>query len=177
MNYRRKVGALLAGFAAFTLPTVSGVEAQVQPVCGQTITVSTTLTADLGPCPDYGIKIGADNLVLDLGGFRIFGVPGFNDGAGVYMAGRTGVTVRNGTITNFDGGVAIEGGSHNTVTGITARQNIGRAAFGVNTRFGEGIAVLSSSFNRIIANSTIDNGPFAGIGVYSLVDGDHPRSF
>jgi hypothetical protein len=177
MNYRlRKVGALLAGVAALTLPTVTGVEAQVQPVCGQTITQSTTLTADLGPCPNFGLIIGADGIVLDLGGFRIFGTANFNDQAGVYMQGRTGVRVQNGTVTGFDGGVVIEGGSRNTVAGITASRNIGRQSGGINTRYGEGIAIQSSSFNQILNNRTEDNGPFAGIGVYSLVDGDHPRA-
>jgi hypothetical protein len=176
MNNRvRKVGALLAGVAAFTLPTISGAQAQAQPACGQTITQSTTLTADLGPCPDYGIKIGADGIVLDLGGHRIFGTANFNDQAGVYMLGRTGARVQNGTISDFDAGVVIEGGSRNTVTGITAIRNIGRQSQTVTTRFGEGIAIESSSYNQILGNRTEDNGPFAGIGVYSAVDSDHPR--
>lgn len=176
-NRMSKVGALLAGVAAFTLPTITGAQAQVQPACGQTITQNTTLTADLGPCPNYGLIIGADNIVLDLGGHRIFGTANFQDHAGVYVPGRTGVTVRNGTVTGFDGGVIIEGGSRNTVTGINATRNIGRAAGGINTKYGEGIGIMSSSFNQILSNSTIDNGPFAGIGVYSLVDTDHPRAF
>ena len=178
MNTRiRKVGALLAGVAAFTLPTITGVQAQVSLACGQTITQNTTLTADLGPCPNYGLIIGADGITLDLGGKRIFGTANFLDNAGVYMAGRTGATVQNGTISDFDAGVIIEGGSRNTVASITAVRNIGRQAFGVSTRFGEGIGILSSSNNRILASRAEDNGPFAGIGVYSLVDSDHPRSF
>ena len=176
MNNRvRKLGALLAGVAAFTLPTITGAQAQVQPVCGQTITQSTTLTADLGPCPNFGLIIGADGIVLDLGGHRIFGTPNFNDQAGVYMQGRTGVRVQNGTITAFDGGVIIEGGSRNTVASITAFRNIGRQSGGINTRYGEGIGIQSSSFNQVLNSRAEDNGPFAGIGVYSLVDTDHPR--
>jgi parallel beta-helix repeat protein len=173
MNNRvRKVGALLAGVAGFMLPTITGVEAQVQPACGQTITQSTTLTADLGPCPNHGLIIGADNITLDLGGRRIFGTPNSGDGAGVLLQGRSGVTVRNGTIEFFDGGVIIQGGGSNTVQAITARRNIGLSA-----QFGDGFAIESSSDNRIVASSAIDNGPFSGIGVYSLVDSDHPRAF
>lgn len=167
---------MLAGVAAFTLPTISGAQAQVQPACGQTITQSTTLTADLGPCPNYGIKIGADGIVLDLGGHRIFGTPNFNDQAGVYLLGRTGARVQNGTVSDFDAGVVIEGGSRNTVTGITAIRNIGRQSESVTTRFGEGIGIESSSYNQILGNRAEDNGPFAGIGVYSQVDSDHPRT-
>lgn len=178
MNIRmRKVGALLAGVAACTLPTITGAQALAQPACGQTITQSTTLTADLGPCPNFGLIIGADGITLDLGGHRIFGTPNFLDQAGVLMQGRTGVTVRNGTISDFDAGVVIQGGSRNTVSGITAIRNIGRQADGINTAYGEGIAIMSSSFNQILGNRAEDNGPFAGIGVYSLVDSDHPRTF
>lgn len=177
MNSRfRKVGTLLAGAVAMTLPTITGAQAQVQPVCGQTITQHTTLTADLGPCPNFGLIIGANNITLDLGGKRIFGTPQFLDNAGVYMQGRTGVTVRNGSITDFDAGVVIEGGSANTVTAITASRNIGRSSGGINTKYGDGIAIESSSFNRILGNTTTDNGPYSGIGVYSLVDSDHPRA-
>jgi parallel beta-helix repeat protein len=147
----------------------------VQPVCGQTITESTTLTADLGPCPNFGLIIGADGIVLDLGGHRIFGTPNFNDQAGVYMLGRTGVRVQNGTVSDFDGGVIIEGGSRNTVAAITAIRNIGRQSGSIVTRFGEGIGILSSSFNQVVSSRAEDNGPFAGIGVYSQVDSDHPR--
>ena len=178
MNKRvRKVGALLAGVAAFTLPTISGVEAQVQPACGQTITQSTTLTANLGPCPNYGLIIGADGIVLDLAGHVIFGTANFNDNAGVYMLGRTGARVQNGTITGFDAGVIIEGGSRNTVSSIDAIRNIGRrtGTGGINTLYGEGIGIQSSSYNQVLNSRAEDNGPFAGIGVYSQVDSDHPR--
>jgi hypothetical protein len=92
------------------------------------------------------------------------------------MLGRTGVTVRNGTVTDFDGGVVIDGGSANTITGITARHNIGGTVNHVQSRFGDGVAIESSSDNRIINNATDDNGPFSGIGLYSLVDSDHPRT-
>ena len=157
--------------AAFTLPTISGAHAQVQPACGQTITQSTTLTADIGPCPGNGLIVGADGITLDLGGHRIFGVEAKVDLAGVYVLNRTGVTVRNGVVSDFTAGVAIEGGSHNLVTGITARDNIGVPG----TLYGDGIAILSSTDNRVIGNHTYNNGPFAGIGIYSTVDNDHPR--
>ena len=173
MNIRlRSIAAFLAATAAATLPTIGAASAQAAPLqCGQTITQSTTLTVDLGPCPTYGLIIGADNITLDLGGRRIFGSTSSFDIAGVYALNRTGVTVRNGTVSNFSGGVAIEGGSHNLVQGIVARDNIGVPG----TQYGDGIAILSSTDNRVIGNETFNNGPFSGIGIYSEVDGDHPR--
>jgi len=160
--------ALLAGSLAVT---VGGAEAAVLS-CGQTINVSTVLENDVGPCNAGGITIGADNITFDLNGHTIFGVPPALDLAGVYLLGRTGVTVKNGTVRNFDVGVAIEGGSGNTVTGIVARDNIG-ASTGIG---GDGIAILSSSENRIIGNSTINNAPFSGIGIYSRIDANHGRA-
>jgi parallel beta-helix repeat protein len=174
MNSRlRKITTLLAAAAAATLPTIGAASAQTaSPACGQTITQSTTLTADLGPCPTYGLVIGADNITLDLGGHRIFGSESPFDIAGVYAFNRTGVTIRNGTVSNFSGGVAVEGGSANVVTGITARDNIGVPG----TQYGDGIAILSSSDNQVIGNETFNNGPFSGIGIYSEIDPDHPRT-
>ena len=139
--------------------------------CGQTITQNTTLENDVGPCSNNGIIIGADNITFDLNGHRIFGTADARDRAGVYLLNRVGVTVRNGTVTNFDIGVAIEGGSRNTVTAMAARDNIG----GSGGPGGDGIAILSSRGNRIVGNKVTNNGPFSGIGLYSRVDGDHPR--
>lgn len=141
--------------------------------CGATITTSTVLDSDIGPCPTGGLIVGADNVVLDLNGHRVFGRTGtFIDGFGIYIKGRTGVTVRNGTVSDFDGGVVIEGGERNAVEFVTARDNIGRA--GVSLA-GEGIAILSSRNNRIFGNNAFGNAPFAGIALYSLIDSQHRR--
>jgi parallel beta-helix repeat protein len=162
---------LLAG-----MPLAGVASADVNPVCGQTITSDTTLTADVGPCSNFGLIVGASGITLDLGGHRIFGTPNPFDNFGVYLPGRTGVTVRNGTISDFDAGVVIEGGGGNTVTGITAERNIGRQTPNQSSRAGDGFAIESSSDNQLITNVARDNGPLSGIGVYSLVDSDHPRS-
>ena len=176
MTRTRKCGILLAAAVAATLPTIGGASAQVALACGQTVTQSTTLTADIGPCPNNGIIVGADGITLDLGGFRIFGTPNTGDGAGVLLQGRRGVTVRNGTVTDFDGGVVILGGSANTVTAITARNNIG-AAFGqpgaTTALYGDGILIQGSSSNSVVNNVADNNGPFSGIGVIRG-DADHP---
>ncbi len=139
--------------------------------CGQTITQNTVLENDVGPCTNNGIVIGADNITFDLNGHRIFGRPFSGDRAGVYLRSRTGVTVKNGTVSNFDMGVAIESGSGNTVRNVVARDNIG----GTGGTGGDGIAILSSSGNRILNNRAHNNGPYSGIGLYSRIDQLHPR--
>ncbi|HEV2810870.1 MAG TPA: hypothetical protein VGV93_10810, partial [Acidimicrobiales bacterium] len=63
--------------------------------CGDVITQTTTLTADVGPCPGNGIIIGADNIMLNLNGHTISGTPGPGDGnaAGIRLPFRTGVRI------------------------------------------------------------------------------------
>ncbi len=144
--------------------------------CGQVITETTVLENDVGPCPAngaHGIVIGASNITLDLNGHTVFGTTARGEGAGVYMLHRTDVTVKNGTVRDFDGGVAVDGGSGNTITGITARDNIGTLNV---TRYGEGIALLSSTNNRVVGNLVAHNGPFGGIGLYSINNSEHART-
>lgn len=175
MTRIRKAGALVALAVAATLPTVGGAGAAVLS-CGQTITQSTTLTADIGPCAAGGVIVGADGITFDLGGFRIFGAAAAGDGAGVLVQNHQGVTVRNGAVTDFDGGVVILGGSGNTVSGMTANNNIGASAGHEGpsvTLYGDGILIQGSSNNSILRNSVDNNGPFSGIGII-IGDGDHP---
>jgi parallel beta-helix repeat protein len=144
--------------------------------CGQTITVSTVLDNDLSGCTNNGIVVGADNITLDLNGHTVAGTSASGDKGGVVLVGRTGVTVRNGTVRSFDVGVVIEGGSANTVEGVNAIDNIGYEGGGTVNRGGDGIAILSSRNNRILRNNTVNNGPYSGIGIYSNVDSGHPRA-
>jgi parallel beta-helix repeat protein len=176
---RRAIGGFAAILASTTLAGVGlgGPAGAAHVGCGQTITQTTVLDSDVGPCTGTGINVDADNITLDLNGHRVFGTSGFGEGAGILVFRRTGVTITNGTVSNFDGGVVIEGGSRNTVSYVTARDNIGfRSNATTGTLYGDGIAILSSPNNLIRGNLAMNNGPFAGIGVYSNIDNDHPRT-
>jgi parallel beta-helix repeat protein len=143
--------------------------------CGQVITQNTVLQSNVGPCPTngaHGIVIGADNITLNLNGRTVIGSSGTGEGAGIYLKGRSGVTITNGTVRDFDGGVVVEGGTRNTVSRMTTRENIGVVA---GTRYADGIAILSSTHNRVTRNLVVHNGPLSGIGIYSRVDAEHPR--
>ncbi|MFP5316866.1 MAG: right-handed parallel beta-helix repeat-containing protein [Acidimicrobiia bacterium] len=153
------------------LPVVAGagVAGANPALCGMVVTQSTTLTSDVGPCTSTGIVVGASGVTLDLGGHRVFASPDAGDeGPGILVQGRTGVTIRNGTVQHFDAGIAIIGGSSNIIDGITAKDNIGNAF----TDFGDGIFVLNSSNNRILNSVADHNGPYDGIGLLGNSDGN-----
>ncbi len=81
--------------------------------CGDVLTRSTRLRADLGPCPDDGLVIGADDITLDCAGHRIIGT---GDDNGVVLDGRASVNVRNCQIEGFATGIRMHDTIGNTVT-------------------------------------------------------------
>ncbi|MCA1683588.1 MAG: hypothetical protein LC708_00425, partial [Actinobacteria bacterium] len=134
MTLARRRTALLVLLPLLQLAGVGPADAAIL-ACGATITTDTVLENDVGPCENGGLVIGANNITLDLNGHQVFGRPGPTDGVGILLTTRTGVTVKNGTVHNFDGGVVIDGGSNNRVLYITARDNIGRSGI---SRAGDG---------------------------------------
>ncbi len=182
MDSIRRRTALVVGLALLaSLSSVSIATARrtTEVSCGEVITRSIVLANDVGPCHMNGIIVGADNVKLDLNGHRVFGMDHPGDGAGILISQRRGVHVTGGgTVSDFDGGVVIEGGSNNKVKRITARDNIGNSAGhppAPSTQYGDGIAILSSTDNLILRNTVVHNGPYSGIGLFELIDSDHPR--
>lgn len=156
----------MAAFAALMLAATigfAGPAAATHVGCGDTITTDTTLDSNIGPCTGTAITIGANGITLDLDGFSISGVVGVpGEGPGILLQGRTGVTVKGGTVEHFDAGIAILGGSSNTVRDMTVDRNEGDSS----TDFGDGIAVASSHFNTIKDNTVTRNAPYDGIGLF-----------
>lgn len=164
---RRAVTALiLVALATTSVGTAAATTTLTSAVltCGQTLTRSTVLARDLGPCAGDGIVVGADGITVDLNGHRVLGTPGPGDNVGIRLRGRSGVVVRGGTVTGFGAGVAVMGGSHNIVTGITSQDNVG--LIDGSGDFGDGVAIFNSSDNVLRANTVRRNGPFDGIGVF-----------
>ncbi|MDP9442396.1 MAG: right-handed parallel beta-helix repeat-containing protein [Actinomycetota bacterium] len=146
--------------------------------CERLIESDTTLVADVGPCARDGLIVAADGVTVDLGGHRVFGFPGPGDGnqAGIRLPRRTGVTVRNGTVRDFDAGVVLRGGGSNTVTAITAEDNVGPDTI-TSPALGDGITVIHSANNQIVGNTVARNGKYDGIGVVgSRADGNTIRN-
>lgn len=113
--------------------------------CGQTITQDTRLTSDLTCPPGNGLVIGADNIILNLGGHTIsgnFATP--FPTTGVEINSHSGVTVRNGTIEGFDllvdMGAPLQAGqargAHNRILGLTFANSDGAiGGFADSSRF------------------------------------------
>ncbi|MBB1516770.1 right-handed parallel beta-helix repeat-containing protein [Tessaracoccus sp. MC1679] len=134
--------------------------------CGDTITTSTTLTQDLVCNGGDGLKIGANGIVLDLGGHSI-------DGGGVSVAGVRidndhDVTVRNGSIAGFSAGVEVQQSQRAHVysldiTPVTRGINIGGGGTHliekniIHGAGGDGIRVAVSTGNVIAKNTVTGN--------------------
>jgi Periplasmic copper-binding protein (NosD) len=151
---------LLIGFAVVVVAGLSATQALATHVsCGDTITQDTTLDSDLVNCPGDGLVIGADNVELDLNGHTIDG-PGADpfignfDGVG-NREGHDGVTIRNGTIREFDNGVML-GAGFDTGTGpFIADRNILRRLTISDVEDGViGAEARSSLFERNVIRSS-----------------------
>ncbi len=161
------VASLIAAMTFVFSPATAGASTAL---CGTTITVNTTLTEDVGPCPADGIEIGANNITLNLGGHTVFGTPTPGDGLGVWAQNKTGITVRSGTVRDFDAGVVFDHVTNGLITQVVVRDNIGEQSDEFSTDFGDGILLFESSNNRVIQNMADHNGPFDGIGLLGNSD-------
>ena len=125
--------------------------------CGESITRSTLVTNDLAECPGDGLVIGAPRIVLDLGGHTIDGV---GLGSGVLNDGFAEVTVRNGTVQDFDHGVELL-----SEDGAERR----RGSHGSGERADRDRALRRGPGNAILDNTVEENG--GGIALVSGTTG------
>jgi large repetitive protein len=184
----------ILAFGIIALASLGGAEAaNTQPNCGDTITADTTLDGDVVDCPNHGIVIGADDITLDLNGHRIDG-----DGTpaagcdpesefcdiGVFNRGHDGVTIRDGSVREFDAGVFVFKARASRVLDISSKKN---TSFGLifnevsHSRIrdsagsdnvppeGDGMGVFGSHDLRIVDN-TFRNNPGPGIHVADSTD-------
>lgn len=94
-----------------------------EPVsCGDTITKDIVLHNDLLDCTGNGLVVGADNITIDCNGHLIDG-DGINADHGIYLKGKSGVTIRGCTIRDFEDGVYLDSSSNNNLTDITLDSN------------------------------------------------------
>ena len=165
MRPTRRDGAMALA-VVLTAIMLGPVTAAPSTGCGMVITQSTTLTADIGPCGKGGIVIAADGVRVDMNGHSIIGKSTAGDGVGVLFDGVEGAWVLNGTVRGFDAGVAIVGGTSNTVWNMTIRDNIGNLKSS-RPAYGDGVVIRSSSQNWVTRSAITNNGPFGGVSVFA----------
>ena len=145
----------VAGVALVLAVGAEGSPTEAQAVsCGDTVTQSIKLTADLSCGASDGLDVGADHVRIDLGGHTISGTGPYN---GVYANGYQYTTVRNGTIAGFEDAVFLDNAPHGSITGIVARADPGVA-----------IAVQDSPFSAVSKVTVV---AYGYEGVYLQTDG------
>lgn len=108
------IGALTAAFLALT--PRGGTCA---PACGETITSSVELDADLH-CTGNGLIVGAPKVTIDLAGFTIEGDGDVGDVGIDNTGGFEKVAIKNGVISEFGVGMILGGNAQkNTLTNVT----------------------------------------------------------
>ena len=130
--------------------------------CGDMVTTSTTLTADLTGCAGNGLVVDADNITIDLAGFKIAAAGG-NTSSGITdgATSRPGAQILNGTITGFQSGINLAASVRSVVEGMRVIANGTGTAVGV----GDG---------SIVRNNLVDGngGPGIAAGAGALVTGN-----
>jgi hypothetical protein len=137
---------------AWTLVGASSATGAVGPQCGDVLTSSATLTANLN-CSGNGLTLAPTaDMTLDLRGLSVLG-----SGTGVGIAvnpASAKVTVKNGTIRGFGIGVQIDGVGSARLERLTVRNN----AVGVSGGTNGGPATT-------LANSVITNNRGDGVSI------------
>ena len=166
------VSAAILALAVAVCLAVSADQAFASPVnCGDTITTDTTLHHDLVNCPNNGILIGANHVTLNLNGHRIDGdgtptagcpVTDFCD-FGVAFDHHDGVTVRHGSVREFESGVLAFRARHTHLLGLSTSRN----------HF-SGIAVAACA-RSLVKNSSGNRSTFREGDGLDLFDSHHVR--
>jgi parallel beta-helix repeat protein len=120
----RPCGTTLAGLALWALLALLPAGASAEHVrCGDLITQDTTLDSDLLDCPIEGVRIVGSNVTLDLNGHTIDGTREAESGVVSLGLLNTGVTVRGGTVRDFEYGIDFYNADDSVVEDLVARNN------------------------------------------------------
>jgi nitrous oxidase accessory protein NosD len=197
------VAGLAAASGAAKSPNAGaggGAKAKGQPKCGDTITADTKLHKDLVDCPNNGIVIGADSITLNLNGHLVDGDGSLTAGCdsekefcdtGIVNEGHNGVTVMQGSIRQFGGGVTLftvrqnrvqdvstSGNHFNGIQLFNATRTLVRDSSGNGPDEEIGLGMFSSHHVRVVHNSfrnTATQGIVVSGGARNLLEGNEIR--
>lgn len=144
--------------------------------CGAYVTQDVTLQHDIYGCVDGGIVVAKSGITVDLGGHTITGL---GEGYGIAAAGVSGVTIKNGSIVNFEAGLHLTGVQNSRVLDTRFSLNSDASAWveASNgnkfkrlkmTENGDGGFRLISSNNNRVAGNTISGASDSGIMMETL---------
>jgi parallel beta-helix repeat protein len=108
----------------------------------------------LGNLTNFGFKIERDGVVLDGAGFSIQATDWFAPRTGVVLEGRSGVTIRNLKIVNFDTGILINGSLNSIVEGARILNSV------------NGISLISGSSNNTLIGNFLQGNIYHGYGIF-----------
>ena len=117
-THRPGIALVSVALAALAAPAAGTPARSVVVSCGDTITQSVKLSADLNCPTGIGLAIGANKIVLDLGGHTITGNTSSN---GIVVQNYALVTIKNGTVSGFYDDVALQNAPETVISGIEAR--------------------------------------------------------
>jgi parallel beta-helix repeat protein len=167
--------ALLA-FAFTGLVSPTKAKAQGGVYCGAWITQDVTLQHDVYGCVQGGLMVGKSGITIDLNGHTITGL---GEGDGIAASGVSGVTIKNGSVVNFEVGVHFGGVTNSHVLDTRFQLNSDASALiegSTGNKFRRltmtengdgGFRLIGSSKNRI-AGSTISGASDSGVSLEGL---------
>ena len=145
--------------------------------CGFPVTESIKVANSIFGCQLDGLKVMVDDITIDLNGRTIDGNDADNSlpdyEAGVDTGNHSGVTVKNGTLTDFEGGVIFGTGTNNRVVAVTASS--GGAGFDLDEGSGTTIENSTASRNSVYGFS-IDGADHTLRGNTASASGTAPAS-
>jgi parallel beta-helix repeat protein len=125
--------------------------------CGKSITTSIIVSNDLSGCLGNGLVVRASNITIDLNGHTIDGT---GAGIGISNNGFDNVTIRNGTIHQFNYGIVLQSGTtESVVESMTLTHDdyaLQISGAGDNTIVGNTIS-MSSDYGLFIENALGSN--------------------
>jgi parallel beta-helix repeat protein len=161
----------LVVFAFTGLVSPSKATAQGGLYCGAHVTHDVTLQHDINGCIDGGITIAKSGITVDLNGHTINGL---GEGDGIAASGVSGVTIKNGSIVNFEAGLRLTGVQRSRVVDTRFSTNSDASAWvegSIGNKFkrltmtdnGDGGFRLVASHHNRIAENTISRASDSGV--------------
>ena len=120
--------------------------------CGDTVTADVRLTGPMGCGEDQtGLVVGADGVEINLAGHTLSGAANpISRPTGIANSGHAGVTVRNGTLSNWGTAVVFRNAVNSRLVGLRSRSWVGAdLSGGTDNRIR--LSALSASDQGIVA--------------------------